>query len=237
MMHKPRHISMHKWIAKVVKLNNYLMEFSTPTGIEAKKLEDEEILEMLENRIPTSWTFQMDKEGFDASSSRLKKNASQKKLRKAAQLVRAIPREEGSTNPNVKHAKRLTVTGDEILHDVILMTKDVSIASTMGIATTPQMSVGSPSNGTKDTHDMKGKTDPATARRCVSEVARPSLVRPCLMEARIYTWSLMRKLLQFLTARKRRISTSLKLYLSCLEATRAMTVTATPGSATPQMKR
>eukprot|EP00957_Ditylum_brightwellii_P149498 11384932-Ditylum_brightwellii.AAC.1 len=45
MMHKPRHISVCKWIARVIKLNNYLMEFPTLTRIEAKKLEDEEILE------------------------------------------------------------------------------------------------------------------------------------------------------------------------------------------------
>eukprot|EP00957_Ditylum_brightwellii_P171664 13069271-Ditylum_brightwellii.AAC.1 len=62
MMHKPRHISVCKWIATVVKLNNYMTEFPTPTGIEARKLEMEEILEVLENRIPTSWKFQMDKE-------------------------------------------------------------------------------------------------------------------------------------------------------------------------------
>eukprot|EP00957_Ditylum_brightwellii_P163061 12416721-Ditylum_brightwellii.AAC.1 len=45
------------------------MEFPTPTGIDAKKPEDEEILEVLENGISTSWKFQMDKEGFDTSSS------------------------------------------------------------------------------------------------------------------------------------------------------------------------
>eukprot|EP00957_Ditylum_brightwellii_P024400 1842166-Ditylum_brightwellii.AAC.1 len=73
MMHKPRHISVHKWIARVIKLNNYLTEFPTLTGIEANKLEDEEILDVLENRIPTFWLFQMDKEGFDASSSTIKR--------------------------------------------------------------------------------------------------------------------------------------------------------------------
>eukprot|EP00957_Ditylum_brightwellii_P023735 1790726-Ditylum_brightwellii.AAC.1 len=71
-MHKPRHIFICKWIARVVKLNNYLMEFSTTTGIEIRKLEMEEILEVLENGIPTSWKFQMDKECFEASSSTLK---------------------------------------------------------------------------------------------------------------------------------------------------------------------
>ena len=72
MMHKPRHISLHKWIARVLKLNNYLMEFPTLTGIEARKLGTKEILEVLENGIPTSWKFQMDKEGFNVSSSTLK---------------------------------------------------------------------------------------------------------------------------------------------------------------------
>eukprot|EP00957_Ditylum_brightwellii_P093624 7129818-Ditylum_brightwellii.AAC.1 len=65
MMHKSRHISVNKWIARIVKLNNYLIEFPTLTGIEARKLKMEEILEVLENEIPTSWKFQMDKEGFD----------------------------------------------------------------------------------------------------------------------------------------------------------------------------
>eukprot|EP00957_Ditylum_brightwellii_P166140 12648785-Ditylum_brightwellii.AAC.2 len=72
MVQKPRHISVRKWIARVVKLKDYLIEFPTPTGIKARKLEMEEILEVLENGIPTSWKFQMDKEGFDTSSSMLK---------------------------------------------------------------------------------------------------------------------------------------------------------------------
>eukprot|EP00957_Ditylum_brightwellii_P170682 12991932-Ditylum_brightwellii.AAC.1 len=33
MMHKHRHIAVHKWIARVVKMNNYLTEFPTPAGI------------------------------------------------------------------------------------------------------------------------------------------------------------------------------------------------------------
>eukprot|EP00957_Ditylum_brightwellii_P011192 847512-Ditylum_brightwellii.AAC.1 len=124
-------------------------EFPTPTGIEAKKLEDEEILEFLENRIPTSWKFQIYKEGFNANSSTIKKlqkpvfaarNVSQKKLRRATHLVRATLREEGSAKPNTKLAKRLTVTRDKILHNIITVAKDVTIASTMGIATTPQKS-------------------------------------------------------------------------------------------------
>jgi hypothetical protein len=66
----------------------------------------------------------MDKEGFDTSSSAIDilqkplfptRNASQKRLRKAAHLVRATPREEGSTKPNTKLAKRPTVTGTKNL--------------------------------------------------------------------------------------------------------------------------
>eukprot|EP00957_Ditylum_brightwellii_P126900 9673443-Ditylum_brightwellii.AAC.1 len=37
-----------------------------------RKLDSEKLLEVLENRIPTLWKFQMDKEGFDASSSTIK---------------------------------------------------------------------------------------------------------------------------------------------------------------------
>eukprot|EP00957_Ditylum_brightwellii_P128576 9808036-Ditylum_brightwellii.AAC.1 len=83
---------------------------------------------------------------------------------------------------------------------------------------------------------MKGRTDPPTARRCISAVARPSLVRPHQIETKISMQSSMNKLLRLLTARKRRISTSLRLYPPCPIATRVMTATATPGSATPPMK-
>eukprot|EP00957_Ditylum_brightwellii_P064361 4884931-Ditylum_brightwellii.AAC.1 len=71
-IHKPRYIPVHKWVSRVVKLNNYLTEFPMHTGVEAKKLEQEELLEVLENRIPITWRFKMDKEGFGVSSSTLK---------------------------------------------------------------------------------------------------------------------------------------------------------------------
>eukprot|EP00957_Ditylum_brightwellii_P199251 15188633-Ditylum_brightwellii.AAC.1 len=72
MMHKPRQFSVHKLISRVVKLITYLTELPTPTGVETKKLEQEELLEVLENRIPATWKYKMDKEGFNASSSMLK---------------------------------------------------------------------------------------------------------------------------------------------------------------------
>eukprot|EP00957_Ditylum_brightwellii_P128932 9836546-Ditylum_brightwellii.AAC.1 len=45
------------------------MEFPKSTGAEARKLELEEILEVLKNRIPTTWKFQMDKEEFKPKAS------------------------------------------------------------------------------------------------------------------------------------------------------------------------
>eukprot|EP00957_Ditylum_brightwellii_P150281 11444710-Ditylum_brightwellii.AAC.1 len=71
--------------------------------------------------------------------------------------MRATPREEGSAKSNTKLAKRLTVTGTENPHDVIPMAKDITIASAMGIATTPWKSVGSPSTGARDACAIKGR--------------------------------------------------------------------------------
>eukprot|EP00957_Ditylum_brightwellii_P028344 2140578-Ditylum_brightwellii.AAC.1 len=103
-----------------------------PTRVVAKKLENEEILEVYDNRILTSWNFQMDKEGFNECKP--------KETKEISAAHKSHSKRNGSAKPNVKLAKRLTMTGDEILHDVIPMDKDITIASTMGIATTPQKS-------------------------------------------------------------------------------------------------
>eukprot|EP00957_Ditylum_brightwellii_P122730 9359512-Ditylum_brightwellii.AAC.1 len=55
------------------------------------------------------------------------RNASQKKLRKSVQLMRVTPRKEESTKPNTKLAKRLTMTGNKILCNIIPMAKDVTV--------------------------------------------------------------------------------------------------------------
>eukprot|EP00957_Ditylum_brightwellii_P035005 2653434-Ditylum_brightwellii.AAC.1 len=78
--------------------------------------------------------------------------------------MKATLREEGSARPNAKLAKRLTVTGTKNPHNITPMSKDITIASTMGIATMSHKSVGSPSIGIKDTFAMKVSTDPVTAR-------------------------------------------------------------------------
>eukprot|EP00957_Ditylum_brightwellii_P158195 12041375-Ditylum_brightwellii.AAC.2 len=87
------------------------------------------------------------------------RNASQKRRRTATQLMKATLREKESATPHTKVAKRLTMTGTENFHYAIPLYKDITIASTMGIATTLQKSVGSPSTSTKDAHYMKGRTD------------------------------------------------------------------------------
>eukprot|EP00957_Ditylum_brightwellii_P067147 5096561-Ditylum_brightwellii.AAC.1 len=49
MMHKPRHVSAYEWITRIIKLNNYITELSTPAEVEARKMDQEEILDALEN--------------------------------------------------------------------------------------------------------------------------------------------------------------------------------------------
>eukprot|EP00957_Ditylum_brightwellii_P179403 13666830-Ditylum_brightwellii.AAC.1 len=104
--------------------------------------------------------------------------------KRKVQLVRATLKERGSTRQNAKRMKRLTAKGGKLLHNIIKKVEDISIASTMGIATTPQISVTSPSTGANDICAMNVREHPTRAKRCVSTAARPSLVSPCPMKAR-----------------------------------------------------
>eukprot|EP00957_Ditylum_brightwellii_P175409 13353330-Ditylum_brightwellii.AAC.1 len=123
------------------------MEFPTPTGIKTKKIEDKDILEVLENRIPTSWKFHMDKEGFDASSSMIKKcmkicvcykECKPKETKENSTACKSHSKRGEKRKAKHKANKRLTMTEDKILYNVIPMAEDITIA------TTPQKSVGSP---------------------------------------------------------------------------------------------
>eukprot|EP00957_Ditylum_brightwellii_P047447 3603961-Ditylum_brightwellii.AAC.1 len=127
MMYKPRHISVCKWIARDIKLNNYLMEFPTPTGIMAKKLEDEEILEVLENGIPTSWNFQMDKE----ETCVCYKECKPKKTKESSIAFESYSKRGGKHNAKCKASKKACCDWDQESHDITPMSKDVTIASTM----------------------------------------------------------------------------------------------------------
>eukprot|EP00957_Ditylum_brightwellii_P100401 7652932-Ditylum_brightwellii.AAC.1 len=55
MMHAPRHISAHNWIARLIKQKNYLTEFPTPPGVAQRKLD-----------------WEMDNRGINVSSSIIK---------------------------------------------------------------------------------------------------------------------------------------------------------------------
>eukprot|EP00957_Ditylum_brightwellii_P132417 10097414-Ditylum_brightwellii.AAC.1 len=93
------------------------------------------------------------------------------------------------------------------------MAEDVTIASAMGCTTDEYRSTINQGKGS--THHKRG-TDPARARTCVPEVARPSLMSLCPIETRTYMQLTMRKLLQLLATRKRRISITFRINQSCL---------------------
>eukprot|EP00957_Ditylum_brightwellii_P039096 2955385-Ditylum_brightwellii.AAC.1 len=206
-----------------VKLNNYLTEFPTPMGVKAKKLDQEELLEVLGNRIPTLWKFQMDKEGFNASSSTFKdftktcahyKECKPKITKKKSVGHKSHSEIEGKHKAKLKADEKTYHERGELLHAVIKKVGDISIASTMGITTTSQMSATSPSTSTKDAHTMNMRKDPARARRCTSTV----------------------KIVTAFSPQERQISTSLRPYPSHLEVMMKETVIATPRLTTPPTK-
>eukprot|EP00957_Ditylum_brightwellii_P131205 10007188-Ditylum_brightwellii.AAC.1 len=132
MVHKPRHISAHEWIARVIKLNNYLMEFPISPVVKPRKMDWENILKVLEKN-PTSWKFQMDKEGFDASFSTIKDLTKICVCYKEYKPVipemlfaacKSPSEREGKCNQSTRQ-KKVTTTGDKLLSNVTQMTVDV----------------------------------------------------------------------------------------------------------------
>eukprot|EP00957_Ditylum_brightwellii_P204104 15337729-Ditylum_brightwellii.AAC.2 len=104
---------------------------------------------------------------------------------KQSTACRSHSEREWKCKATCKVDEKITTNGDELLHDVIKMTANASsIASTMGIATMPQMSVTSPSTIAKDTHAINARKDHANARKQIFTATRPSNVR---LEAVIVT--------------------------------------------------
>eukprot|EP00957_Ditylum_brightwellii_P122581 9348266-Ditylum_brightwellii.AAC.1 len=56
----------------MIKLNDYLVHFPVPDGVTAMKIACEEFVNVLEDRVPYQWKLELEKEGFDSSSSTLK---------------------------------------------------------------------------------------------------------------------------------------------------------------------
>ena len=62
---KPRDMPVQDYIAQVIEINNYLEEFPpTIVGRNATKLPDNELLDLLEFRIPIKWQQQMQVQNF-----------------------------------------------------------------------------------------------------------------------------------------------------------------------------
>eukprot|EP00957_Ditylum_brightwellii_P065292 4952333-Ditylum_brightwellii.AAC.1 len=59
------------------------------------------------------------------------------------------------------------------------MAVNISIASTMGLAITPQMSVALPSTSTKDAQAMNMRKHPTRARKYTFIATRPSCMSSC----------------------------------------------------------
>ena len=66
-MRKPRDMSTREFVARVTELNAYLTEF--PPFEENQKLDDQEIMDILEFGVPNSWQKNMVMQGFDPVTS------------------------------------------------------------------------------------------------------------------------------------------------------------------------
>eukprot|EP00957_Ditylum_brightwellii_P069087 5244423-Ditylum_brightwellii.AAC.1 len=56
----------------MIKLNDYLVNFTVPEKVEATKLSCEELVDVLEDGIPLQWKLEFKKEDFDLSSAIIK---------------------------------------------------------------------------------------------------------------------------------------------------------------------
>eukprot|EP00957_Ditylum_brightwellii_P097387 7417326-Ditylum_brightwellii.AAC.1 len=69
---KPLVLGSHKWISRMIKLNDYLVHFPVPDGVTVTKIACEEFINVLEDGVLYQWKLDFKKEGFDSSSSTLK---------------------------------------------------------------------------------------------------------------------------------------------------------------------
>eukprot|EP00957_Ditylum_brightwellii_P183870 14005364-Ditylum_brightwellii.AAC.1 len=57
----------------MIKLNDYLVHFPVLDGVTATKIVCKELVNVLEDGVPYKWKLEFEKEGFNSSSSTLKK--------------------------------------------------------------------------------------------------------------------------------------------------------------------
>jgi len=66
-LRKPREMKTRDYVNRVLELNGYLTEFPTPNNNQANKLEDDEIMDILEFSLPSRWRSTMVLQGFNAA--------------------------------------------------------------------------------------------------------------------------------------------------------------------------
>ena len=67
-MRKPRDMKMRTYRNRVIELNNYLAKFPSNFN-DAQKIEEEELVDILEFGTPNKWQFEMVRMGFDSATS------------------------------------------------------------------------------------------------------------------------------------------------------------------------
>ena len=66
-LRKPREMKTRDYVNRVLELNGYLTEFPTSNNNQANKLEDDEIMDILEFSLPSRWRSTMVLQGFNAA--------------------------------------------------------------------------------------------------------------------------------------------------------------------------
>eukprot|EP00957_Ditylum_brightwellii_P198869 15158181-Ditylum_brightwellii.AAC.1 len=57
--------TVKEWVARVLELNSYLKDFPTTNGNPTQPLDADELLDILEYRVPASWRREFTVQGFD----------------------------------------------------------------------------------------------------------------------------------------------------------------------------
>eukprot|EP00957_Ditylum_brightwellii_P200896 15314127-Ditylum_brightwellii.AAC.1 len=61
-IHKPLMLGSCKWILRMIKLNDYLVNFPVPNKVEATKMSHNKFVDVLEDRVPLQWKLELQKE-------------------------------------------------------------------------------------------------------------------------------------------------------------------------------
>eukprot|EP00957_Ditylum_brightwellii_P125969 9603983-Ditylum_brightwellii.AAC.1 len=68
-----RETTVKEWVAQVLELNGYLKDFHATNGNPTQPLDEDELLDILEYRVPASWHREFTVQGFDPVDQGLQK--------------------------------------------------------------------------------------------------------------------------------------------------------------------